>query len=74
MKLQVDESTYAKVSVERDPVPTTFELASFPKKLDLLDDGLMLEDGMAKDYGTTTFIWSLHTDAHDFDGSRSSLE
>jgi photosystem I P700 chlorophyll a apoprotein A1 len=74
MKLQVDESTYAKVSVERDPVPTTFELASFPRKLDLLGDGLMLEGGMAKGCGTTTFIWSLHTDAHDFDGSGSSLE
>ncbi|WP_204105608.1 MULTISPECIES: photosystem I core protein PsaA [Spirulina sp. CCY15215] len=55
----------AKVAVDTDPVPTSFEKWGKP--------GHFRRD-LAKGPKTTTWIWDLHADAHDFDSQTSDLE
>ncbi len=54
-----------RVVVDKDPVPTSFEKWSKPGHFDRT---------LAKGPKTTTWIWSLHADAHDFDSHTSDLE
>ncbi|MEB3279456.1 MAG: photosystem I core protein PsaA [Lyngbya sp.] len=54
-----------KVTVDNDPVPTSFEKWAKP--------GHFRRD-LAKGPNTTTWIWNLHADAHDFDSHTSDLE
>ncbi|MEM9540238.1 MAG: photosystem I core protein PsaA [Cyanobacteria bacterium P01_E01_bin.42] len=55
----------AKAMVDIDPVPTSFEKWGKP--------GHFRRD-LAKGPKTTTWIWNLHADAHDFDSQTSDLE
>jgi photosystem I P700 chlorophyll a apoprotein A1 len=54
-----------KVTVDKDPVPTSFEKWGKPGHFDRT---------LAKGPKTTTWIWNLHADAHDFDSHTSDLE
>ncbi|MCU0567858.1 MAG: photosystem I core protein PsaA [Oculatellaceae cyanobacterium Prado106] len=54
-----------KVVVDKDPVPTSFEKWAQPGHFDRT---------LAKGPKTTTWIWNLHADAHDFDSHTSDLE
>ena len=54
-----------KVIVDKDPVPTSFEKWGKPGHFDRT---------LAKGPKTTTWIWNLHADAHDFDSHTSDLE
>jgi photosystem I P700 chlorophyll a apoprotein A1 len=54
-----------KVSVEKNPVPTSFEKWGKPGHFDRT---------LAKGPKTTTWIWNLHANAHDFDSHTSDLE
>ncbi len=55
----------AKVLVDKDPVPTSFEKWGKPGHFDRT---------LARGPKTTTWIWNLHADAHDFDSQTSDLE
>jgi photosystem I P700 chlorophyll a apoprotein A1 len=55
----------AKVVVDTDPVPTSFEKWAKPGHFDR---------SLAKGPKTTTWIWNLHALAHDFDSHTSDLE
>jgi photosystem I P700 chlorophyll a apoprotein A1 len=55
----------AKVVVDIDPVPTSFEKWGKPGHFDRT---------LAKGPKTTTWIWNLHALAHDFDSHTSDLE
>lgn len=55
----------AKVVVDRDPVETSFEKFAKPGHF---------SRSLAKGPSTTTWIWNLHADAHDFDSHTSDLE
>ncbi len=55
----------AKVAVDKDPVPTSFEKWGKPGHFDR---------SLARGPKTTTWIWNLHADAHDFDSHTSDLE
>jgi photosystem I P700 chlorophyll a apoprotein A1 len=59
------QSDKVKVVVDKDPVPTSFEKWSQPGHFDRT-----LKSGPK----TTTWIWNLHADAHDFDSHTSDLE
>ncbi|MDJ0553214.1 MAG: photosystem I core protein PsaA [Microcoleaceae cyanobacterium MO_207.B10] len=54
-----------KVTVDKDPVATSFEKWGKPGHFDRT---------LAKGPKTTTWIWNLHADAHDFDSHTSDLE
>ena len=54
-----------KVVVERDPVKTSFERWAKPGHFSRT---------LSKGPATTTWIWNLHADAHDFDSQTSDLE
>ncbi|WP_310489404.1 photosystem I core protein PsaA, partial [Chamaesiphon sp. VAR_69_metabat_338] len=54
-----------KVIVDKDPVPTSFEKWGKPGHFDR---------ALAKGPKTTTWIWNLHANAHDFDSHTSDLE
>jgi photosystem I P700 chlorophyll a apoprotein A1 len=54
-----------KVVVDRDPVPTSTEKWGQPGHFDRT---------LAKGPKTTTWIWNLHANAHDFDSHTSDLE
>ncbi|KAJ4839965.1 hypothetical protein Tsubulata_050733 [Turnera subulata] len=54
-----------KILVDRDPVKTSFEEWSRPDHFSRT---------IAKGPDTTTWIWNLHADAHDFDSHSSDLE
>ncbi|AZB72347.1 photosystem I core protein PsaA [Synechococcus elongatus] len=54
-----------KASVDKDPVPTSFEKWGKPGHFDRT---------LAKGPKTTTWIWNLHANAHDFDSHTSDLE
>nr|WDA99949.1 photosystem I P700 chlorophyll a apoprotein A1 [Cyanidium sp. THAL103] len=54
-----------KVSVDKDPVKTSFQKWAQPGHF---------SRSLAKGPKTTTWIWNLHADAHDFDSHTSSLE
>ncbi len=55
----------AKVVVDRNPTPTSFEKWAKPGHFDRT---------LARGPKTTTWIWNLHADAHDFDTHTSDLE
>jgi len=67
MTISSTEQEAKKVSivVDRNPVPTSFEKWSQPGHFSRT---------LAKGPKTTTWIWNLHADAHDFDSHTSSLE
>ena len=54
-----------KVTADKDPVPTSFEKWSQPGHFDRT---------LKKGPKTTTWIWDLHANAHDFDSHTSDLE
>ncbi|TYI43838.1 hypothetical protein ES332_A01G195700v1 [Gossypium tomentosum] len=54
-----------KILVDRDPVKTSFEEWARPGHFSRT---------IAKGLDTTTWIWNLHADAHDFDSHTSDLE
>ncbi|UXE58617.1 MAG: photosystem I core protein PsaA [Woronichinia naegeliana WA131] len=55
----------AKVTVDTNPVPTSFEKWGKPGHFDRT---------LARGPKTTTWIWNLHANAHDFDSQTSDLE
>ncbi len=59
------EAAKAKVVVDRNPTPTSFEKWAKPGHFDRT---------LARGPKTTTWIWNLHADAHDFDSHTSDLE
>ena len=59
------EATKAKVVVDKNPTPTSFERWAKPGHFDRT---------LARGPKTTTWIWNLHADAHDFDSHTSDLE
>ncbi|MGC9502288.1 photosystem I core protein PsaA [Baaleninema sp.] len=54
-----------KVSVDTNPVPTSFEKWGKPGHFDRT---------LSRGPKTTTWIWNLHADAHDFDSQTSDLQ
>jgi len=60
-----EQETNVKVSVDKDPVSTSFEKWAKPGHF---------SRSLAKGPTTTTWIWNLHADAHDFDSHTNSLE
>ena len=54
-----------KILVDRDPIKTSFEEWARPGHFSRT---------IAKGPDTTTWIWNLHADAHDFDSHTSDLE
>jgi photosystem I P700 chlorophyll a apoprotein A1 len=67
MTISSKEQEAKKVSiiVDKDPVSTSFEKWAQPGHFSRT---------LAKGPKTTTWIWNLHADAHDFDSHTSSLE
>jgi len=61
----VREEKKVKIVVDRNPVPTNFEKWAKPGHF---------SRSLAKGPVTTTWIWNLHADAHDFDGHSSDLQ
>nr|QCI08237.1 photosystem I P700 apoprotein A1 [Pterothamnion crispum] len=59
------ETNKVKVTVDKNPVSTSFEKWAKPGHFSRT---------LAKGPTTTTWIWNLHADAHDFDSHTSSLE
>nr|YP_010199425.1 photosystem I P700 apoprotein A1 [Gracilariopsis tenuifrons]AXF36145.1 photosystem I P700 apoprotein A1 [Gracilariopsis tenuifrons]UAD89283.1 photosystem I P700 apoprotein A1 [Gracilariopsis tenuifrons] len=59
------ETKKVKVTVDKNPVATSFEKWAKPGHF---------SRKLAKGPKTTTWIWNLHADAHDFDSHTSSLE
>ena len=59
------EAKKVKVTVDKNPVATSFEKWAKPGHFSRT---------LAKGPSTTTWIWNLHADAHDFDSHTSSLE
>jgi photosystem I P700 chlorophyll a apoprotein A1 len=59
------EARKVQVIVDKDPVATSFEKWAQPGHFSRT---------LAKGPKTTTWIWNLHADAHDFDSQTSSLE
>jgi photosystem I P700 chlorophyll a apoprotein A1 len=60
-----EQEAKVKVSVDENPVPTSFEKWGKPGHFDRT---------LAKGPKTTTWIWNLHANAHDFDSHTSDLE
>lgn len=54
-----------KVEVDKNPVPTSFEKWGKPGHFDRT---------LARGPKTTTWIWNLHADAHDFDSQTNDLQ
>ena len=59
------EAKKVSIAVDRNPVSTSFEKWGQPGHFSRT---------LAKGPKTTTWIWNLHADAHDFDSHTSSLE
>jgi photosystem I P700 chlorophyll a apoprotein A1 len=59
------EAKKVSIKVDKDPVATSFEKWAQPGHFSRT---------LAKGPKTTTWIWNLHADAHDFDSHTSSLE
>jgi len=59
------ETKKVKVTVDKNPVATSFEKWAKPGHFSRT---------LAKGPSTTTWIWNLHADAHDFDSHTNSLE
>jgi photosystem I P700 chlorophyll a apoprotein A1 len=64
-KARVATGSNVKVSITRNPVSTEFEKWAKPGHF---------ARALAKGPKSTTWIWNLHADAHDFDSHTSSLE
>nr|YP_009393130.1 photosystem I P700 apoprotein A1 [Bostrychia moritziana]ARW61692.1 photosystem I P700 apoprotein A1 [Bostrychia moritziana] len=62
---QEQETSKVKVTVDKNPVETSFEKWAKPGHFSRT---------LAKGPNTTTWIWNLHADAHDFDSHTNSLE
>nr|QCI04352.1 photosystem I P700 apoprotein A1 [Antithamnion hubbsii] len=62
---QEQETNKVKVTVDKNPVSTSFEKWAKPGHFSRT---------LAKGPTNTTWIWNLHADAHDFDSHTSSLE
>mmetsp|Transcript_34447 Transcript_34447/g.135535 ORF Transcript_34447/g.135535 Transcript_34447/m.135535 type:complete len:752 (-) Transcript_34447:2231-4486(-) len=60
-----EQTKKAQVTVDQDPVATSFDKWAQPGHFSRT---------LAKGPKTTTWIWNLHADAHDFDSQTSSLE
>jgi photosystem I P700 chlorophyll a apoprotein A1 len=60
-----EQRTEARVVVDRNPVDTSFEKWSKPGHFDRT---------LVKGPKSTTWIWNLHANAHDFDSHTSNLE
>ena len=54
-----------KITVDKDPVPTSFEKWGKPGHFDRT---------LARGPKTTTWIWNLHANVHDFDSQTNDLE
>jgi photosystem I P700 chlorophyll a apoprotein A1 len=65
MTVSPQKEAKAKVIVDKNPVPTSFEKWGKPGHFDRT---------LARGPKTTTWIWNLHADAHDFDSQTSDLE
>nr|YP_010170994.1 photosystem I P700 apoprotein A1 [Chondria tumulosa]QSD57135.1 photosystem I P700 apoprotein A1 [Chondria tumulosa] len=59
------EASKVKVSIDKNPVATSFDKWAKPGHFSRT---------LAKGPNTTTWIWNLHADAHDFDSHTNSLE
>ena len=59
------EAKKVKIAVDRNPVETSFEKWAKPGHFSRT---------LAKGPNTTTWVWNLHADAHDFDSHTSDLE
>nr|ARW68330.1 photosystem I P700 apoprotein A1 [Chondria sp. (in: red algae)] len=59
------ETSVVTVSVDKNPVATSFDKWAKPGHFSRT---------LAKGPNTTTWIWNLHADAHDFDSHTNSLE
>jgi len=62
---QEQETKKVEVTVDKNPVVTSFEKWAKPGHFSRT---------LAKGPNTTTWIWNLHADAHDFDSHTNSLE
>ena len=60
-----ERGTKSEVRVDRDPVPVDFDVLGTPGHFDR---------ALKKGPQTTTWIWNLHSRAHDFDSHTSDLE
>ncbi|TVQ11152.1 MAG: photosystem I core protein PsaA [Leptolyngbya sp. DLM2.Bin27] len=60
-----EQGQQVRVVVDQNPVPTSFEPWAKPGHFDRT---------LARGPQTTTWIWNLHADAHDFDSHSSDLE
>ncbi len=60
-----ERGTKSEVSVDRDPVPIDFDVLGQPGHFDR---------ALKKGPRTTTWVWNLHSRAHDFDSHTSDLE
>ncbi len=65
MNISTKRDTKVKVLVDKDVIPTSFEKWAKPGHFSRT---------LAKGPKTTTWIWNLHADVHDFDSYSSSLE
>nr|RNJ67191.1 MAG: photosystem I core protein PsaA [Leptolyngbya sp. IPPAS B-1204] len=65
MTITPPEQRRARVQVDNNPVPTSFEKWVQPGHFDRT---------LARGPKTTTWIWNLHADAHDFDSHTSDLQ
>nr|YP_010156007.1 photosystem I P700 apoprotein A1 [Cumathamnion serrulatum]QQY85244.1 photosystem I P700 apoprotein A1 [Cumathamnion serrulatum] len=65
MSSQEQETKKVKITVDKNPVETSFEKWAKPGHF---------ARTLAKGPSTTTWIWNLHADAHDFDSHTNSLE
>nr|YP_009391885.1 photosystem I P700 apoprotein A1 [Acrosorium ciliolatum]ARW60029.1 photosystem I P700 apoprotein A1 [Acrosorium ciliolatum] len=62
---QEQETKKVQVTIDKNPVSTSFEKWAKPGHF---------SRSLAKGPSTTTWIWNLHADAHDFDSHTNSLE
>lgn len=59
------ETKKVKILVEKDPVEARFDLWAKPGHF---------SRALSKGANTTTFVWNLHADAHDFDSQTSDIQ
>ena len=61
----VKEIKKVQIIVDQNPIETTFEKWAKPGHF---------SKNLSRGPNTTTWIWNLHADAHDFDSHTSDLE
>jgi len=64
IKLPEKEAKRVQIAVDRNPVETSFQKWAKPGHFSRT---------LAKGPNTTTWIWNLHADAHDFDSHTTDL-